>query len=389
MLNFLYVLALALCDWSDLQKQRRSIARSFCSPRGGSSQQQFSFQVADEEIDRFLMQLKLPENSSILSGQSTMKPYILEAAGNMFTQYMCSKRFGYQNSEFNRVCQIFDEIFWDINQGYAVDFLPWLRPFYSGHLRKLNDWAAEIRDFILREIIEPHRRNLQDQPRDFTDALLLNLESGESGLSWEHIMFELEDFLGGHSAIGNLVMLILAYVSLYPDTQAKIQEECDLILSKRENNLISANDRAEMPYTEAVFWETLRISSSPIVPHVATEKTEIDGYPIDKGTVVFLNNFDLNLGERYWGPDARQFSPKRFLKDGKVVKPDYFLPFSTGKRTCVGQKLVQGFAFAIVTNLLASYSVSARTESEVRRNLIPSCVAVHPDGFNLIFRARM
>lgn len=202
-------------------------------------------------------------------------------------------------------------------------------------------------------------------------------------------MFELEDFLGGHSAIGNLVMLILAYVALYPDTQAKIQEECDLILAKRQGILISANDRAEMPYTEAVFWETLRISSSPIVPHVATEKTEVDGYPIDKGTVVFLNNFDLNLGERYWGPDARQFGPKRFLKDGKVVKPDYFLPFSTGKRTCVGQKLVQGFTFAIVTNLLSSYSVSATTEADVRRNLIPSCVAVHPDGFNLIFRARM
>lgn len=32
-----------------------------------------------------------------------------------------------------------------------------------------------------------------------------------------------------------------------------------------------------MPYTEAVILETLRTTSSPIVPHVATQTTKIAG----------------------------------------------------------------------------------------------------------------
>ena len=366
-------------------------------------QQEELSRVAVNETKHFLDLLSSPRCASILRGESPVKPVILAAMGNMFTHYMCSMRFGYSDELFNKVVGIFDDIFWDINQGYAVDFLPWLGAVDTRPMARLNNWAIEIRSFILKEIIEPRRDSLDrdnEVPRDFTDALLLDLESDGSQLSWDHIIFELEDFLGGHSAVGNLVMMVLANAVTYPEVQKKMQLECDRVLREKYNGdmteLLSLNDRTDMAYTEAVIWETLRVSSSPIVPHVATCDSEINGYPVPKDTVVFLNNYDLNLGESYWGDNAKNFYPERFLKEmvkngamtTKVVKPEHFIPFSTGKRTCIGQKLVQGFAFVVLTSLLSRYDISAPPGVDVMAQMKPSCVAVPSDCFNLVFTPR-
>lgn len=390
--------ALALCDWSDLQRKRRSLARSFCSPRGGSFQMEELTRVAYMESLEFLKVLKQEKFSQNINGEQPIKPLMLAAAANMFTGYMCSTRFGYNNNRFDRIINNFDKIFWDINQGYAVDFMPWLSPFYTHVFKRLHLWTSEIRDFILDEIVNPRRGKYDDNigQLDFTDNLLIQLESPDSDLTWEHIIFELEDFIGGHSAIGNLAMIIFAYAVIYPEVQKKIQDECDEVLSKTGGNIISLDDKKDMPYTEAVMWETLRANSSPIVPHVATQDSEVGGYFIKKETVVFINNYQLNLGEDYWGPDSKAFRPERFLKsivdkvDGQrrniVVKPNYFFPFSTGKRTCIGQKLVQGLTFILVTTILSHYDVFA--VDDIKSRLQPGLVALPPETFHLMLKPR-
>lgn len=122
----------------------------------------------------------------------------------MFSLYMCSTRFDYEDSGFNSIVRSFDEIFWEINQGYAVDFMPWLSPFYATHMRNIESWAKTIREFILERVIDPRAEKLHERSEDdddFTDALLRSL-SKEENVSKNTIIFMLEDFLGGHSAIG-------------------------------------------------------------------------------------------------------------------------------------------------------------------------------------------
>ena len=112
--------------------------------------------------------------------QIDLKPTLLAMCANVFTHYMCSSRFGYSDPAFRKTVRLFDQIFWDINQGYAVDFLPWLLPAYRGHMRKLTEWGADIRQFILKHIIEEHRQSLdKNSIRDFTDALLTHLDDDQ------------------------------------------------------------------------------------------------------------------------------------------------------------------------------------------------------------------
>ncbi|XP_044256374.1 cytochrome P450 307a1-like [Tribolium madens] len=372
--------SLALCDWSSLQKTRRSIARIYCSPRFTSLQYDKVNNVGEEELKSFLHELnKLPHGQPC-----NVKPVILMACANMFTQYMCSTSFAYEDKGFQKIVRYFDEIFWEINQGYIVDFLPWLLPVYNGHMKKISNWATEIRQFILSRIIDKHRATLDTNspPRDFTDALLMHLEE-DPNMNWQHIIFELEDFLGGHSAIGNLVMVTLAAVVDHPEVAKRIQTEIDQVTGgTRCPNLF---DKAAMPYTEATILETLRTASSPIVPHVASKDTEIDGHEVRKGTIVFINNYELNRGDAYWD-EPGLFKPERFLSStGNVVKPAHFIPFSTGKRTCIGQRLVKCFSFMVLATLLQYYDVST---NEKRVKVQPGCVAVPPDCFKLVLTPR-
>lgn len=383
-----------------------------------------------------------------------LKSLISQTCFNMFSQYMCTSRYDYDDVVFQRIVRNFDEIFWEINQGYAVDFLPMLEPFYRNHMKRLSSWSSNIRNFILERIIDRRERNINlDEPeQDFTGALLKSL-ANDPDVDRNTILFMLEDFLGGHSAISNLVMLILGYVVLYPEIGERVQSEVDLV-TENGSRKVTLCDIDRMPYTVSTIYEVLRYSSSPIVPHVATEDVVISSYGIPKGTIVFVNNYELNLGPRYWDqPD--QFKPERFLeivptpttptlaknKENPTFKrsmsesdsasdsgvecddnnatpikdqhmkhahsnsssstitdqsdrPTYrirkniphFLPFSIGKRTCVGQNLVRGFSFMMIANILQKYNVSISDKSQIK--MYPGCVAVPVETFPLALTPR-
>lgn len=204
------------------------------------------------------------------------------------------------------------------------------------------------------------------------------------------------------SASGNLVYLALGYIALNPEVGKKIQAEVAQI-TENGRRKITLYDTDSMPYTVATIYEILRYSSSPIVPHVATENSQIGGYGVLKDTIVFINNYELNTSEKYWD-SPKEFRPERFLetvpaikvrKDATANSPcvirvkkniPHFLPFSIGKRTCIGQNLVRCFSFQLLTNILENFDVTSDHPESIK--MTPACVAVPPDTFALRFTPR-
>ena len=78
-------------------------------------------------------------------------------------------------------------------------------------------------------------------------------------------------------------------MSLYPDVQKKAQEELDAVIGCAR--LPSLDDRANLPYIDAIVKETLRWHTAvPMgIPHVTTADDEYDGYFIPEGSVVMVN----------------------------------------------------------------------------------------------------
>ncbi|XP_060841728.1 cytochrome P450 307a1-like [Rhopalosiphum padi] len=390
--------SLALCDWSWLQETRRKIARMYCSPKVCSSNYGLLDSIASDELDIFL------ESLATVTGRGPerevqVKQPLLMACANMFIRFMCSTQFDYSDPKFQTMVRTFDEIFWDINQGYAVDFLPWLKPFYASHMRKLTAWSTHIRRYIMDTVVSKRSSYVksmaaaidgggyddddEQEPTDFTDALLMSLRK-DPRLKMDHVLFELEDFIGGHSAVGNMVMLALSMVATRPHVAQAIRDEAERVTGGQR--LVRLYDKPDMPYTEATLFETLRFISSPIVPHVATEDTTIKGFKIPKGTCIILNNYEINTSPTLWvDPDV--FDPNRFIhrKSGEklcIRKPEYFLPFGTGKRTCIGQQLVSGFGFVLLAGILQRYEVKATAQLAIPE----ARLALPPDTYPLILK---
>ncbi|KAA0183894.1 Cytochrome P450 CYP307A2 [Hyalella azteca] len=374
--------SLALCDWSDLQKTRRSIIRSFLLMKSHSSNHESLDKALMTEMESLMAELNKNAGSPVMA-----KVPIQWCAMNVFLQYMCDLKFDYSEAKFRKVVNEFDLIFEDINNGHPTDFLPWLSPLFGRHLKNVKGLANNIRSFILKEIIEPQMNATNpDKTKNVLEGLLsnhLNTDGQEVSMDWSNMLFALEDLLGGSSAIGNVMLRILAMVSQNPDVQKKLQAEVDEVVGS--DTPVSIDHRSYMPFTEATITEVLRLTSSPIVPHVANESTSLAGFDVQKGTVVFLNNYALNMSTEFWD-EPESFKPERFIKNGQFSRPAHFLPFSTGKRACVGSKILMHVCFVTLVNIVQKFSISVPTNEDIC--LPVGKLAVIGDGFNLVLNHR-
>lgn len=109
------------------------------------------------------------------------------------------------------------------------------------------------------------------------------------------------------------------------------------------------------------------------------------GYSVKTGTLIFLNNYDLNMSPALWD-EPEKFDPKRFISSGRLLKPDHFIPFGIGRRSCMGYKMVQFLSFAIVGNLLKEFDISSLNNEPVK---VPvGSLAMSENPFEFAFSLR-
>lgn len=203
-----------------------------------------------------------------------VKPLVLETCANIFTNHFCSKGFEYGDESFKKLIENFDDIFNEVNQGYAADFLPFLMPLHRNNLRRINGLTHEIRSIILDKVIEDRYDNYNgEQPKDYVESLIQYVKNNKD-FSWNTALFALEDILGGHSAVGNFLVKLFAFLANEPHVQKKIQKEIDEKIGTRD---ITIFDKSLTPYTEATVFEAVRLIASPIVPRVANQTSSIGG----------------------------------------------------------------------------------------------------------------
>ena len=65
-----------------------------------------------------------------------------------------------------------------------------------------------------------------------------------------------------------------------------------------------------------------------------------------------LNTWALHHDEQYW-PNPEKFNPDRWINsDGQFEYKHFnFLPFSTGRRVCVGESLAKAELFMLTTTM--------------------------------------
>ncbi|XP_005923250.1 cytochrome P450 2J4 [Haplochromis burtoni] len=144
----------------------------------------------------------------------------------------------------------------------------------------------------------------------------------------------------------------------YPEIQEKVQAEIDRVVG--QSRLPDLADRPNLPYTDAVIHETQRFGNIvPLgFPKMASKDSTLGGYFIPKGTAITTILSSVLFDKNEWEtPDV--FNPEHFLdSEGKFRRRDAFLPFSAGKRVCIGEPLAKMQLFLFFASLLQRFTLT-------------------------------
>jgi cytochrome P450 len=235
---------------------------------------------------------------------------------------------------------------------------------------KFEEMMRSNQDLVM-ETINEHRaelsKDLEASPRDFIDAYLVEIGKTQDTQSSFYGSFGekslvavvVDMFQAGSLTTSTTLTWAVLYMVIHPEVQKKFQGEIDKVVGK--NRLPSLADRPQMVYTEALINEVLRKSSiQPMgVFHAATEDVSFEGYDIPKGTHIAANQHFVHHDSKIWG-DPENFRPERFLSaEGKIQKKEYLVPFSTGRRICIGETLARDELFLFLTSLYQRFDIQA------------------------------
>ncbi|KAF1376957.1 hypothetical protein PFLUV_G00216900 [Perca fluviatilis] len=284
------------------------------------------------------------------------------AVSNIICSIVYGSRFEYDDPEFtslvdgtNRNIQLVGS-----PSVQVYNMFPWIGKWVT--VKKEIDaiFAANKKQNLqlfsrLKETLNPQ------MCRGFVDAFLVRKQNLEvSGIANSHfhdhnlLQTVLNLFAAGTDTTATTLRWGLLLMAKNPKIQDQVQEELSREIGSRQ---VQVEDRKNLPFTDAVIHETQRLAN--IVPMALPHKTNQDitfqGHFIKKGTTVYPLLTSVLYDESEW-ERPHSFYPAHFLdKDGKFVKRDAFMPFSAGRRICLGESLARMELFIFFTSLLQHF----------------------------------
>uniref|UniRef100_A0A183CNJ2 Cytochrome n=1 Tax=Globodera pallida TaxID=36090 RepID=A0A183CNJ2_GLOPA len=127
-------------------------------------------------------------------------------------------------------------------------------------------------------------------------------------------------------------------------------------------------------YTMPFEHETLRIAN--ILPnnvlHALTREVTVDGFKLPKGIAIVPQVSAVLIDDAVFSEPTR-FKPERFLEQNgankSLARCDELIPFSVGKRQCLGESMARMELFLFIANIFNQYKVSpGKTVPSLQRN---------------------
>ncbi|XP_066287065.1 cytochrome P450 2U1-like [Branchiostoma lanceolatum] len=308
----------------------------------------------------------------ILEEAEALKEDIIKTDGRPFniknmlrkavTNVICSIVFGARHDYEDSAFQTFLE---DIDVRFTT---PFLISQFSPVLRHLPLLGQSAQRFhvsqergarFLKMKADEHQRDFDSNDiRDFVDIYIKEIRSGQNeNFTDAQLLWIINDLIAaGTDTTSQSLYWILLYMVTYPDVQERAHQEISRALG--DSTLPTTAKRTELPFMDAVISEVMRINAvTPLtVPHFTSSDAAIHGYDIPKGTMVLVNLWSVLRDPSLW-KEPDQFNPERFLDNqGQYMKKDALIPFSIGRRSCLGAQLAKMELFVFTTYLLQQFT---------------------------------
>ncbi len=215
--------------------------------------------------------------------------------------------------------------------------------------RRIAEAGAVIESKV-RGIIRERQEGGCDGDDLLSRLLAARDESGE-GMSVDQIYDEaLTLFVAGHETTAGALTFGLKLIAEHPEVDLKLRAEVAEALGSRS---ATAADLPQLPYTEAVFKEVLRLyPPAYLIGRESTAELELGSFTVPKGTTVLISPWILHR-DRASFDDPMAFDPERWL-DGRTEEiPRYaYMPFGGGPRICVGNHFAMMEGILVLATLL-------------------------------------
>nr|XP_020656534.1 cytochrome P450 2H2-like [Pogona vitticeps] len=293
------------------------------------------------------------------------------ALSNVICAIVFGNRYDYDDKKFLKMTGFINDSFAVLSSpwGQLYNFFPSFMDALPGPHQRFVKSDAALKEFVL-EHVKQHRVTLDPStPRDFIDCFLLKIdqekENGTSEFSIDNLLVSTVDlFFAGTETSSSTLRYGLLILLKYPEIEEKVHKEIDQVIGRTRRPCLA--DRGQMPYTDAVVHEIQRfISLAPLAaPHAVIKDTPFQQYVIPKGTTVYFVLTSVLYNNKEF-PNPQEFDPNHFLnEDGTFKKSDYFMPFSAGKRICVGEGLARAELFLFFTTILQNFTLKSAISRE-------------------------
>ncbi|EGT30776.1 CBN-CYP-33A1 protein [Caenorhabditis brenneri] len=282
------------------------------------------------------------------------------AIGNIINQFLFGIRFK-DPATFNALKVLLDQFFevqgsFRVYFAYTVSFLPqWMVEFLTPDVGRIRDGIFQF----FQQQINEHRREINfdnEDSKDYVETYMKEQKKREaegdftsfSDDQLRNMCFDM--WVAGMHTTTNTMGFLAAYAINNPDAQKKMQKELSEVIGDR---MVTMKDKLNLPYTNAFINEAQRCANLlPMnLPHATTREVTLAGHRIPKGVTV-VHQISTVLSDPDIFPEPEKFTPERFIDEaGNLRKVEELVPFSIGKRVCLGEGLARMELFLFTANL--------------------------------------
>ncbi|KAM8952278.1 cytochrome P450 2A6-like [Pelodytes ibericus] len=300
---------------------------------------------------------------------------LMNAISNILCSIIFGSRFQYKDEKFAHLLTIVEKLFTITSgrHGQLQCLFPKLMEYIPGPHQKVFPLSDELVSFIYERVKKNKETLDPSSPRDLIDCCLIKMEEEKENPASEFTMKNVlmtfySLFLAGTETVATTLKHGFLILIKYPEIQAKVHREIDEVIGR--DRAPNFNDRMNMPYTDAVISEIQRFCD--IIPlnvaRMATTDIKFRGYVIPKGTEVYPILCTVHRDPTQFSTPY-QFNPNHFLdEDGRIQRNEALIPFSAGKRICIGESLARMELFLFFTTILQTFTITSQrqfTEADI------------------------
>ncbi|XP_074162978.1 cytochrome P450 2A13-like [Sminthopsis crassicaudata] len=297
--------------------------------------------------------------------------FLSRTVSNVINSIVFGDRFEYEDKQFLSLLHMIlgSFQFTATSMGQLYEMFSGVMKHLPGPQQQAFKELKGLEAFITEKVRQNQATLDPNSPRNFIDSFLIKMQEEKKNPNTEFfmrnlVMTTLNLFFAGTETVSTTLRYGFLLLMKHPEVEAKIYEEIDQVIGR--NRSPKFEDKAKMPYTEAVIHEIQRFGN--MIPmglaRRVTKDTNFRGYLIPKGTEVYPMLGSV-LRDRNFFACPEAFNPQHFLDEkGHFKKNDGFVPFSIGKRYCFGEGLARMELFLFLTTILQNFHFQSPLPTE-------------------------